>query len=278
MLASSSAAGDASIRLTDDGRLKASPVFCDGGREIVYVELATPSLYRLMRLKLADRSIAPVHADANTSELDPAFSADGKVFCHLKAVGVLRVSLEIFDAGGAKLGEVPPGNGFSGMRSPAVSPDREHVVYSFAEGGRQQLYEVKVDGKEKRMLTDSLGINNWPAYSPDGRGIVFASSRDGDFEIYRMSARGGDGTRLTSSPGQDIRPKFSPDGKRIAFTSHRDGNAELYLMNSDGSAPVRITDSPERDDYCDWHPDGRHLAAICERDGRHDVYLIPVAE
>lgn len=265
---------DEPIQLTRDGRFKFGPVFADAGRELVYAELATPMLYRLMRLNVTDGSIEAVRPEATTSEFDPAFSADGKVFAFLRTVGTLRVNLEIHERPGAKLGEVVPGGGFSGMRSPAVSPDRQHVVYSFAEKGRQHLFEVRVDGSEKRKLTDSAGITNWPAYSHDGREIVFGSSRDGDFEIYRMPSGGGEATRLTHSAGQDIRPKFSPDGARIAFTSHRDGNAEIYVMNADGSSPRRITDSPDRDDYPEWHPDGKRLVIVSERNGRHDLYLV----
>jgi TolB protein len=268
-------AAEEPVGLTHDGRLKFSPVVCSGGREIVYVELANPTLYRLTRLKLEDGSTTPLHADAQTSEFEPAFSADGKTYAYLKTSGVLRVNLVIQEVAGTKLGDVPPAEGFSGMRSPALAPDRACVVYSFHDGGRQQLFEVDFAGKSKRPLTDSPGINNWPAFSPDGREIVFGSSRDGDFEIYRMPAAGGAAQRLTFSPGQDIRPRFSPDGKRIAFTSHRDGNAEIYVMNVDGSQQRRLTDSPERDDYSEWYPDGKRLVIVSERGGRHDLYVIP---
>lgn len=261
-------------QLTRDGRLKFSPVFAAGGGEIIYVELETPTLFRLKRVRLDDGAIEPLHADATTSEFDPAFSPDGKMYAYLQTVGTLRVNLVIRDSDGAKLGEVPPGAGFSGMRSPAVSPDRQFVVYSFVEQGRQQLFRVRADGKEREALTDTSGINNWPAYSRDGKLLAFGSSRDGDFEIYCMPAGGGEATRLTHSPGQDIRPRFSPDGTQIAFTSHRDGNAEIYVMSADGARPRRVTDSPERDDYPDWHPDGKHLALISERHGRHDLYLL----
>jgi len=274
-LAGGTCAAEGPVRLTPDGRLKFSPVVVSGGREIVYVELANPTLYRLSRLNLADGSTVPLHADAQTSEFEPAFTSDGKIYAYLKTSGVLRVNLVIQEVGGAKRGEVPPADGFSGMRSPALAPDRERVVYSFHDGGRQQLFEVDFSGKSKWALTDSAGINNWPAFSPDGREIVFGSSRDGDFEIYRMPAAGGAAQRLTFSPKQDIRPRFSPDGKRIAFTSHRDGNAEIYVMNVDGSQQRRLTDSPDRDDYCDWYPDGKRLVIVSERAGRHDLYAIP---
>jgi Tol biopolymer transport system component len=262
------------VRLTTDGRLKFSPVVCNGGRDIVYVELANPTLFRLMRLNLADGSTRPLHADAQTSEFEPAFSGNGKIYAYLKTSGVLRVNLVIQEVGGAKLGDLPPADGFSGMRSPALAPNGERVVYSFHDGGRQQLFEFDLARKSKRALTNSPGINNWPAFSPDGREIVFGSSRDGDFEIYRMPAVGGEAQRLTFSTGQDIRPRFSPDGKRIAFTSHRDGNAEIYVMNADGSDQRRLTVSPDRDDYGDWFPESQRLVIVSERGGRHDLYSL----
>jgi Tol biopolymer transport system component len=273
-LAGTTHAADDPLRLTHDGRLKFSPVVTSGGREIVYVELANPTLYRLTRLNLADGSTVALHADAKTSEFEPAFSSDGRTYAYLRTSGTLRVNLVIQEVGGAKLGDVPPADGFSGMRSPALAPDRHSVVFSFHDEGRQQLFEVDYAGKSRRALTDSRGINNWPAFSPDGREIVFGSSRDGDFEIYRMPATGGEARRLTFSAAQDIRPRFSPDGKRIAFTSHRDGNAEIYVMNADGSNQRRLTNSPDRDDYADWYPDGKRLVIVSERGGRHDLYSI----
>src|SRR5262245_15850422 len=261
-------------QITRDGRLKFSPVAIGLKDEILYCELADPTLYRITRLSLTDGTTRPLNPQAQTSEFDPAVSADGGGIAYLKTIGPLRVNLVIEDAAGAKLGEVAPGEGFSGMRSPAFSPDHSLVAYSFGERGRQQLFIVRSDGTGKKPLTDSGGINNWPAFSIDGREIVFASSRDGDFEIYRMTADGGDVRRLTDSPGQDIRPRFSPDGKRIAFTSHRDGNANVYIMNADGSAVTRVTDSSDRDDYPDWMPDGRRLVYVAEHDGRHDLFLV----
>jgi WD40 repeat protein len=264
-------------RLTFDGRLKFSPVFRDGGREVVFAELVTPSLYQIRRLVLADGTNEPLHTAASTSEFEPAWSRDDQCYAFLKTRSALSVSVMVCDRGGMKLGEFLPAEGFCGYRSPAVAPDHSRVAFSYAEKGRQQIYSGRPDGTDRKPLTDSRGINNWPAYSPDGRTIVFGSSRDGNFDIYRMNADGSNVQRLTDSPFQDIRPRFSPDGARIVFTSHRDGNAEIYVMNADGSAPRRSTVNVERDDYADWHPDGARLVVVSERGGLHDLYLVPAA-
>lgn len=263
-------------RLTNNGRLKFSPVVCKGGEEIVYVELVNPTLYQLRRLVLSDGRDEPLHPQATTSEFEPAWAVDDKCYAYLKTRGALSVGIVTSESGGGATHEIPPGEGFCGFRSPAVSPGRTWLAFSYAENGTQQVYRSRLDGSDRKPLTNSTGINNWPHFSSDGQQIVFGSSRDNDFEIYRMNTDGGDVQRLTSSPNQDIRPKFSPDGTRIAFTSHRDGNAEIYVMNSDGSGVCRVTHEPERDDYADWHPDGQRLVVVCERQGKQDLFLVPV--
>src|SRR5262245_58020806 len=140
------------VRITHDGRLKFSPVAVGLRSEIIYCELADPTLYRITRLTLADGKTRPLNPDAQTSEFEPAVSADGKGIAYLKTVGALRVNLVMQDEAGVKLGEVPPGAGFSGMRSPAFAPDHSRVVYSFGEGGRQPLFMVRSDGTGKKTL------------------------------------------------------------------------------------------------------------------------------
>jgi Tol biopolymer transport system component len=262
--------------LTRDGRLKFSPVFRDGGREVVFVELVNPSLYQIRRLVLADGSDRPLHTVSPTSEFEPASSADGECYAFLKTRGALSVSIVVRNTQEGELGEILPAEGFCGYRAPALAPDHSRLAFAYAEQGKQQIYSARLNGDDRKQLTDARGISNWPAYSPDGRSIVFGSSRDGDFEIYRMNADGTEVRRLTESPFQDIRPRFSPDGKRIAFTSHRDGNAEIYVMQADGSAARRVTQSFDRDDYPDWHPDGQRLVIVSERGGKHDLYLVNV--
>ncbi len=263
-------------QLTHDGRLKFSPLFRDGGKELVFVELVNPTLYQIRRLVLADGANEPLHAHASTSEFEPACSADGASYAFLKTRGALSVSIVIRDRQGVDLGEILPGEGFCGYRSPALAPDHSRLAFSYAENGAQQIYSALLNGRERQRLTEPHGISNWPSYSPDGQSIVFGSSQDGNFEIYRMNRDGSDVRRLTDSPFQDIRPRFSPDGQRIAFTSHRDGNAEIYVMQADGSDLCRVTESSERDDYADWHPGGERLVIVSERQGKHDLYLVDV--
>ena len=271
-LCSVAAAGEPT-RLTFDGRIKYTPVFCSDGERIVYVDFERPNLYRLKRLSLSGGEAEDLHPEVASFEFEPAWSRGTDVYAYAHIRGTLSVSVLIRSPGKDPV-EILPGGGFDGLRSPAVSPDGTRVLYAHGAKGAQQIHSVAADGTGDRPLTDSPGLNNWPDFSPDGNQIAFGSSRDRDFEIYVMNADGTNPRRLTDSPLQDIRPRFSPDGRRIAFTSHRDGNAELYIMNADGTDLRRVTQHDERDDYAAWHPDGRQLLAVLERDGAQDLYLL----
>jgi Tol biopolymer transport system component len=272
------ARGGEPVRLTRDGIFKSDPVCLADGRHVVFVTQADATRLQLVRLDLEDGSTTPLHPEAQKSEFDPAFSRDDRWSAFVQSRGNLSLALVIRDAKSGTESEVKPAVGFSGMRSPAVSPDGTRVVYSFPDGGRQNLVSVDMQAGNPRKLTDGQGVDNWPHWSPDGKRIVFGSTRDGDYEIHDMRSDGSDVRRLTRSPRQDVRPRFAPDGRRIAFVSHRDGNAELYVMQADGSGVVRLTEHPERDDYPAWLPDGRSLVFVGERDGQHDLYRLEVPE
>jgi len=262
-------------RLTTDGRIKNSPAFADrSGTELIYVLQERPVQFRLMRMKLADKVGVQIHPQQTKTEFEPALSADGNVLAFVQSRGNLSLALVIHDLRIGKDFEVPPGAGFSGPRSPAISPDGTRVLFSYPDQGRQRILSVNLEARDQKTIIDSDGVNNWPDFSPDGRRIVFASTRDDDYEIYSSAADGSDVRRLTHSPRQDVRPRFSPDGSQIAFMSARDGNYEIYVMKPDGSDVRRVTNNPESDDYPAWQPDGKRLVVVSERSGRHDLYLV----
>ncbi len=271
------ATGGEPRRLTTDGQLKTSPVFTDrSGDELIYVVEDLPSRMRLMRLRLADGKIEPVHPDENRAEFEPAFTPDGRKLAFVQSRGNLNLVLVIQDLDAGKETTAPVGSGFAGPRSPCFTADGSQVLFSFAEEGRQQIYALGLSDIQRRTLIDSPGVNNWPTVSPDGKQLAFASTRDGDYDLYLAQIDGTGPRRIEASRGQDIRPRFSPDGRRVAFTSARDGNYEIYVINVDGSGLQRITRHEERDDYAEWHPSGRQLVIVSERAGKHDLYLVDV--
>ena len=142
LLATSAAAREAELeQLTRDGQLKFTPVFHDGGKELVFVEQVNPTLYQIRRLVLATGADEPLHANAPTSEFEPRLvSRRGLLRVPENATRAMSVSIMIRDRHGVDLGEILPAEGFCGYRSPALAPDHSRVAYSYAEKGTQQIY------------------------------------------------------------------------------------------------------------------------------------------
>ena len=275
LLCSRPASGVEPQRLTTDGRVKRDPVFLNPqGTELLYVLHDKPNRLRLMKLTLKDGLSAPLHPDETRSEFEPAVSSDGRYLAYVQNRGNLTLAMVVHDLIENKITELPPGGGFSGMHSPTFMRDNGRVLFSYPEEGRQSIFSVDLDCKNRQTVVASAGVNNWPHCSPDGKRLVFSSTRDDDYELYVAHLDGSQLQRLTTSPKQDIRPKFSPDGNRIAFTSGRDGNYDIYVMGADGSGLAPVTTHVEHDDYATWHPDGQHLIVVSERNGQFDLFSV----
>jgi Tol biopolymer transport system component len=255
--------------------MKFDPVFVKGGEEIVYTVLDSPVQMRLMKLKPGEKIPVKLHPDANTSEFEATFTADGGTYAFVQSRGNLNLKLVIRDTQTSKDVVFDPGGGFAGIRRPAFHPAGERIVFAIPSANGQEIVGIGRDAQNRKTLT-SGGINNWPAYSPDGKQIAFCSSRDGEFDLYVMNAAGGEVKRIIKLDGMQARPCWSPDGKRLAFTWNRAGNYDIYVVNLDGTGLIRITESPERDDYAAWHPDGKSLVFVGERDGKFDLYRVAV--
>src|SRR5260370_9697897 len=79
--------------LTTDGKLKWDPVVINGGAEVVFTLQETPTQTRLMRLKIEDGSVSPLHSEATTSEFEATYSPDSRVYSFLQNRGNLNLKL-----------------------------------------------------------------------------------------------------------------------------------------------------------------------------------------
>src|SRR4051794_36338601 len=80
-------------RLTADGTLKMDPAFVDRtASELVFAIQESPSLVRLMRLKLSDGSITPVNPEQMKNEFEPAYTVDGSFLASVQSRGNLSMA------------------------------------------------------------------------------------------------------------------------------------------------------------------------------------------
>ena len=100
----------------------------------------------------------------------------------------------------------------SQIRSPAVSPDGDHVVFTAFD----RLWVRDLPEGEAMRLTEADAGEFHPQWSPDGTSIAYVTWDDTDGgHIMLVPAAGGTPTQLTSTAAMYYNVAWSPDGERI---------------------------------------------------------------
>lgn len=161
--------------------------------------------------------------------------------------------------------------------------------------GCDQIFTMRDDGSDVRLVSTGRGRTTCAFFFPDGRRFIYASThlaaagcppppdRSGgyvwpiypSYEIFAADVDGGAPRRLTDNVGYDAEGAVSPDGSRIVFTSLRQGDLDLYTMNADGGDVRRLTDRPGYDGGPFFSWDGRSIvyrAAYPDTAAERDEY------
>jgi TolB protein len=162
--------------------------------------------------------------------------------------------------------------------------------------GCDQIFTMRDDGSDVRLVSTGTGRTTCAFFFPDGRRFIYASTHHAaaacpppadrstgyvwaiypSYEIYSADPDGGRLTRLTTNEGYDAEGALSPDGARIVFTSLRAGDLDLYVMDTDGGNVRRLTDRLGYDGGPFFSWDGRSIvyrAGYPETTAERDEYL-----
>ncbi|MDZ4801443.1 MAG: S9 family peptidase, partial [Bryobacteraceae bacterium] len=181
--------------------------------------------------------------------------------------------------------------GKKGVSAMAWSPDGQWLGFvSDREGGKAQIFAIRVDGGEALQLTKSETAVNDFDWSRDGQSIAFTApdkrSEDrknyfGDFEVVRRDYAHAHlwtlnvaealkapvaGKQLTKGKDFSIGSfDWSPDGTQIAFSATvnpdlvQGGSSDIYVMGAADGALKKIVDQPGPDSGPKWSPDGKSI-------------------
>ena len=153
-------------------------------------------------------------------------------------------------------------NGFESERTPARSPDGQHIAY-VGNGTREGVVVTDADGTNERVIYDGSGEEWSPTWSPDGKKLAF-HEWDPDTWISRIYTINVDGSGLRAiTKAHSYSPAWSPDGRWIVyvrFDGMAGGNRRLRLVRPDGSKDVPLTFGFAEAFGPAWSPDSRHIA------------------
>jgi serine/threonine protein kinase/WD40 repeat protein len=182
-------------------------------------------------------------------------------------------------------------------RSPSLSPDGNHVVFSW-NGLRQDNLDIYVQmiGSDSplRLTTDPRSDYN-PVWSPDGRWIAFFRGQpagylsQGSRELLLMPSLGGPERKLADVRAQEFFPTpvhlaWSPDSKALVVTdSPGEGKPDALYVVSLETAEKRQLTNPQPPVLSDASPavspDGRSLVFLRKASwGAGELYLLPLGE
>ena len=209
---------------------------------------------------------APAASAVSHTEL-PAWATGTIAFMRKDPAGNWQPWTACADLSNARQLPTPKGHSAGWM---AWSPDGSRIAFNANDEDASptsededtwDIYTMKPDGTDVRLLTRSVGLEGDPGWSPDGTRIAFDSTEPGKQGIWTMNAAdGGDKRRIAVLPADattDYGPRFSPDGRRIVFTRNSTENdAGLWTMSVDGSGLTRITPPSIAPWKADWAPDG----------------------
>lgn len=159
---------------------------------------------------------------------------------------------------------------------PAWTRDGRTLVVSRLHEGRRRLFEVGVDGRSERLITDGSVPGDETGPSISGSSVFFAIGADDDADIYEVALSGGAPQRFTENPARDLSPCVSPDGALLAFVSNRSGGDEIWVMGTDrpSGEARRVTFNGADNADPAWSPDGRRIAFTTTTSDERWVALI----
>ncbi len=222
---------------------------------------------------------------------DPEISPDGSTVAFVRVVANEkdnRYESAIYTLPSS--GGQPPRPLTSGTRdsSPRWSPDGRWLVFTRAvdkDGQTQppQLFLLRTDGGEARVLTDLPKGAGSPVWAPDGKSIAFSSTTAAED---------------LKKPEPDAKPEHKSDVKVVSRAVYRsngnptyvdaDRHAHLWVVamaeNGDRPTPRQLTTGEFDERGAEWAPDGSVIYFTSDRrpesyyePSDSDLYRVPAA-
>jgi hypothetical protein len=118
--------------------------------------------------------------------------------------------------------------------SPAFSPDGKRVTFEGNRDGVVDLFEIDLETKELRNLTQDEFFDANPWYAADGKTLLYNRRVGEHWKLFSVDLEDpSKKTQLTFGPYNEIQPSYSRDGKTIHFSSDRGEYGVFNLFSLD---------------------------------------------
>ncbi len=168
--------------------------------------------------------------------------------------------------------------------TPAISPDGTQIAFDLRTtrpSGDTDIFISKIDGSNRRNITNNPALDTSPTWSPTGKQIAFSSSREGrGGQIFICDTDGSNTRRIVKEGGDAASPAWSPDGRWLAFQwkPHLSLNYDIFVAEIGSGSIRQITSGAGSNESPSWAPDGRHLTFQSNRGGSTQIYILLLGE
>ncbi len=129
--------------------------------------------------------------------------------------------------------------------SPAFSPDGKRVAFEGNRDGVVDIFEVDLETREVRNLTQDDFFDTNPWYAADGKSLLYNRRIGSHWKIFSVdSDDASKKTQLTFGPSSDLQPSYSRDGETIYFSSDQNeyGVFNIYALDLQSGSMEQYTD------------------------------------
>ncbi|MEO6655986.1 MAG: hypothetical protein ABIO36_07865 [Pyrinomonadaceae bacterium] len=205
--------GSNKLQLTNDGRIKYTPMVTPDGRYIVFGASQGATIWRIN----IDGSnpIALVTKAFNGANPDITLDSQTVIFSSWSAgkLNLWRTSIN---------GGEPQRITEFASTEPSISPDGKTIAcFSFDANSVTRLTVIPVDGGEPLRvfaMPPTVFVDLSPKWTPDGRGITFIDRRGSSQNLWVQPFDGGAAKQLTDFKENGIyRREWTRDGKQVAI-------------------------------------------------------------
>jgi Tol biopolymer transport system component/tRNA A-37 threonylcarbamoyl transferase component Bud32 len=259
------------VRVTNDNETDWNPVWAPDGRSIYFISnrKGTASLWRIPVDEASGRATGlPEPALGPLTQIwQLNLTRDGRRLAYVERQLRENIYVLKFDPQRFKvLGEAEPViEGTLHSSAPDLSPDGQLLTYYTRGETNEDVFVSKVDGTERRQLTEDPAEDRLPRWTADGKRLLFYSKASGHFELWNMNADGSGRRQLSFNQGRSlVYPVLSPDGHWISYCI---AGGSTFLLDAAKSwqeqTPLALPFIKPKEEWFiawSWSPDSKKLA------------------
>ncbi len=176
----------------------------------------------------------------------------------------------------------------------SFSPDSRKLAFTAKSEGRDWIYILTLDGKEKikKYPIDMDGVYT-VSWSPQGDYIAFVGNMGEASDICLLNLETSEIVNLTDDIFSDNMPSWSPDGKKIVFVSNRQAylsDAELpdnflmsdynysqkdiYVIEVESRRIERVTATPWNENFPVYIGGDKRILFTSDENGVNNIYYM----